>query len=59
MSNTFARDPEPLVQYGGDGSRTTFPFPFPVLAADDLLVYIGENPATRLRDHRHRRSRRR
>jgi Pectate lyase superfamily protein len=46
MSNTFARDPEPLVQYGGDGSRTTFPFPFPVLAADDLLVYVGQNPAT-------------
>jgi Pectate lyase superfamily protein len=46
MSNTFSRDPEPLVQYGGDGSRTTFPFPFPVLAVDDLLVYIGQNPAT-------------
>ena len=39
MSNTF-RDPEPLVQYGGDGSRTSFPFPFPVLASDDLLVFV-------------------
>jgi hypothetical protein len=46
MSNTFSRDPEPLVQYGGDGSRTIFPFPFPVLASDDLLVYLGETAAT-------------
>jgi hypothetical protein len=46
MSNTFSRDPEPLVQYGGNGSRTTFPFPFPVLAGDDLLVYVGHDPAT-------------
>jgi hypothetical protein len=46
MSNTFSRDSEPLVQYGGDGSRTTFPFPFPVLAGDDLLVYVGHDPAT-------------
>jgi len=45
MSNTFSRDPEPLVQYGGDGSRTTFPFPFPVLASDDLLVFIGQSHA--------------
>ena len=29
MSNTFTRDPEPLVQYGGDGSRTIFPFRSP------------------------------
>jgi hypothetical protein len=46
MSNTFNRDPEPLVQYGGDGSRTTFPFPFPVLASDDLLVFVGQSQAT-------------
>jgi Pectate lyase superfamily protein len=46
MSNTFNRDPEPLVQYGGDGSRTSFPFPFPVLASDDLLVFLGQNQAT-------------
>jgi hypothetical protein len=46
MSNTFSRDPEPLVQYGGDGSRTTFPFPFPVLASDDLLVFLGQSQAT-------------
>jgi Pectate lyase superfamily protein len=46
MSNTFSRDPEPLVQYGGDGSRTTFPFPFPVLASDDLLVFLGQTQAT-------------
>jgi hypothetical protein len=45
MSNTFSRDPEPLVQYSGDGSRTTFPFPFPVLAGDDLLVYVGTGQA--------------
>jgi Pectate lyase superfamily protein len=46
MSNTFTRDPEPLVQYGGDGSRTTFPFPFPVLASDDLLVFVNQAAAT-------------
>ncbi|HEX6113250.1 MAG TPA: glycosyl hydrolase family 28-related protein, partial [Geminicoccaceae bacterium] len=46
MSNTFTRDPEPLVQYGGDGSRTTFPFPFPVLASDDLLVFVNQSAAT-------------
>jgi hypothetical protein len=46
MSNTFTRDPEPLVQYGGDGSRTNFPFPFPVLASDDLLVFLDQNAAT-------------
>jgi hypothetical protein len=46
MSNTFSRDPEPLVQYGGDGSRTAFPFPFPVLASDDLLVFVGQAQAT-------------
>src|ERR687892_69116 len=46
MSNTFTRDPEPLVQYGGDGSRTTFPFPFPVLASDDLLVFLGQTQGT-------------
>jgi hypothetical protein len=46
MSNTFSRDPEPLVQYAGDGSRTTFAFPFPVLASDDLLVFVGQQQAT-------------
>jgi Pectate lyase superfamily protein len=46
MSNTFTRDPEPLVQYGGDGSRTSFPFPFPVLASDDLLVFVNQAAAT-------------
>jgi hypothetical protein len=46
MSDTFTRDPEPLVQYSGDGSRTIFPFPFPVLASDDLLVFVNQNAAT-------------
>ena len=46
MSNTFARDPSPRIQYGGDGSRTTFAFPFPVLASDDLLVFVNDIPAT-------------
>jgi Pectate lyase superfamily protein len=45
MSNTF-RDPEPLVRYAGDGSRTVFPFPFPVLASDDLLVFVNQSAAT-------------
>jgi hypothetical protein len=46
MSNTFARDPEPRIQYSGDGSRITFGFPFPVLASDDLLVFLNDMPAT-------------
>jgi hypothetical protein len=46
MSNTFARDPRPRIQYSGDGSRTTFGFPFPVLASDDLLVFVDETQAT-------------
>ena len=46
MSNTFTRDPQPRIQYSGDGSRTTFGFPFPVLASDDLLVFVNDMPAT-------------
>ena len=46
MSNTFTRDPQPRIQYSGDGSRTTFGFPFPVLASDDLLVFVDDTPAT-------------
>ena len=46
MSNTFARDPSPRIQYSGDGSRAVFGFPFPVLASDDLLVLLNETPAT-------------
>jgi hypothetical protein len=46
MSNTFARDPSPRIQYSGDGSQTTFGFPFPVLASDDLLVFVNDVPAT-------------
>jgi hypothetical protein len=46
MSNTFTRDPQPRIQYSGDGSRTTFGFPFPVLASDDLLVFLDDAAAT-------------
>jgi Pectate lyase superfamily protein len=46
MSNTFARDPSPRIQYSGDGNQTTFAFPFPVLASDDLLVFVNDTPAT-------------
>lgn len=46
MSNTFTRDPSPRIQYGGDGGRTSFPFPFAVLASDDLLVFVDAQPAT-------------
>lgn len=46
MSNTFTRDPQPIVQYDGDGSRTIFPFTFPVLASDDLVVYVDHAVAT-------------
>jgi Pectate lyase superfamily protein len=45
MSNTFVRDPESRIQYSGDGSRITFGFPFPVLASDDLLVFLNDMPA--------------
>jgi Pectate lyase superfamily protein len=46
MSSTFDRDPQPRIQYVGDGERTTFPFPFVVLNGDDLLVYANGNLAT-------------
>ena len=32
MSNTFTRDPQPRIRYAGDGARTSFDLPFPVLA---------------------------
>lgn len=46
MSSTFTRDPQPRVQYVGDGSRTNFAFPFLVLNSDALLVYANGAPAT-------------
>jgi hypothetical protein len=46
MSNTFSRDPQPRIQYSGDGARTSFAFPFPVLASDDLTVFLDGNPAS-------------
>ena len=46
MSNTFTRDPQPRVQYAGDGARSSFDMPFPVLASDDLLVFVDDQPAT-------------
>jgi Pectate lyase superfamily protein len=46
MSNTFTRDPQPRTRYAGDGARTDFAFPFPVLASDDLLVFVDDQPAT-------------
>jgi Pectate lyase superfamily protein len=46
MSNTFTRDPQPRIQYAGDGARTSFDVPFPVLASDDLLVFVDGQPAT-------------
>jgi hypothetical protein len=46
MSNTFTRDPQPRIQYAGDGARTSFDLPFPVLASDDLLVFVDDQPAT-------------
>ena len=33
MSNTFTRDPRPRIQYAGDGARSSFDLPFPVLAS--------------------------
>ncbi|MGH6943118.1 MAG: glycosyl hydrolase family 28-related protein [Geminicoccaceae bacterium] len=46
MSNIFARDPKARIQYSGDGSRTSFAFPFPILGSDDLLVFLNGAPAT-------------
>lgn len=34
-------DVAPRVQYVGDGSRTAFPFPFPIFAAEDLEIRVG------------------
>ena len=46
MSNTFTRDPQPRIRYAGDGARTSFDLPFPVLASDDLLAFVDDQPAT-------------
>src|ERR671918_2646398 len=46
MSNTFTRDPQPRIRYAGDGARTSFDLPFPVLASDDLLAFVDHEPAT-------------
>src|SRR5919106_3178189 len=46
MSNTFIRDPQPRIRYAGDGARTSFDLPFPVLASDDLLAFVDDQPAT-------------
>lgn len=46
MSTSFTRDPQPRIQYSGDGGRTNFAFPFPVLNSDDLLVYTNGSTAT-------------
>jgi hypothetical protein len=46
MSNTFTRDPQPRIRYAGDGARTSFDLPFPVLASDDLLAFVDQEPAT-------------
>ena len=46
MSNTFTRDPQPRIRYAGDGVRTSFDVPFSILASDDLLAFIGDQPAT-------------
>ena len=31
----------PRVQYVADGTQTAFPFPFPIFASEDLVVYLG------------------
>ena len=46
MSNTFTRDPQPRIRYAGDGARTSFDLPFPILAGDDLLAFVDDQPAT-------------
>jgi hypothetical protein len=46
MSNTFTRDPQPRIRYAGDGVRSSFDLPFPVLAGDDLLAFVDDQPAT-------------
>jgi Pectate lyase superfamily protein len=46
MSNTFIRDPQPRIRYAGDGARTSFDLPFPILASDDVLAFVDDLPAT-------------
>jgi hypothetical protein len=46
MSNTFTRDPQPRIRYAGDGIRTSFDLPFSILASDDLLAFVDDQPAS-------------
>ncbi|HEX5079182.1 MAG TPA: glycosyl hydrolase family 28-related protein [Geminicoccaceae bacterium] len=46
MSDTFTRDPQPRIRYAGDGVRISFDLPFPILASDDLLAFVDDQPAT-------------
>jgi hypothetical protein len=46
MSNTFIRDPQPRIRYAGDGAQTSFDLPFPVLASDDLLAFVDDQPVS-------------
>jgi len=39
-------DIRPRVQYVGDGAQTAFPYPFAVVAADDLVVFLDDAEAT-------------
>lgn len=46
MADNTTETPYPRIQYSADGSQKAFAFPFGVLEADDLLVYIDQLPAT-------------
>jgi len=45
MSDLTVGDSRPLVQYTADGQQTEFTFPFPVLAAQDLIVVFDDGAA--------------
>ncbi len=38
-------DIRPRIQYVADGTQDTFTYPFPIFAAADLKVYLGDAPA--------------
>jgi hypothetical protein len=45
MSHIIVGDTRPFVQYTADGTQAVFTFPFPVLAAEDLVVVFGDGLA--------------
>jgi hypothetical protein len=42
MTDLTIRAGQPRIQYAGDGVQTAFAFPFPVFAATDIAVWLGD-----------------